>query len=288
MKKYLCHPYVSPLFGDFGGLPPLLIQAGEAEVLRDEITLLAHKASLAGVPVEHEIFEDCVHVFQAFLFLEASRRALQSQRQFVKVKLPTLATPKVLDVANMDAEIRSDAHKVDQQGIAEPTSLPASPTPSATNLPLEEEEEEDTDEDRFSDSSSTQAQKPTPPLDPSPSGPRDDFTPSHSSAPSTPRLSGTTTPRLSGTSTPPLLRNSAAKRPILRTYVSKDLLMTSNPASPVRKTHGRHQSTHFESREVDPALHIRSSSHPDLRLLLEQYEAEGPAHTTRLYSVQDD
>ena len=279
MKKYLCHPYVSPLFGDFSGLPPLLIQAGEAEVLRDEITLLAHKASLAGVPIEHEIFEDCVHVFQAFLFLEASRKALQSQRQFVKVKLPTLATPKVLDVASIDAEIRSDAHKVDQQGIAEPTSLPASPTPSATNSPLEgeeDEEEEDTDEDRFSDSSSQR--KTTPPLDPSPFGPRDDFIPSHSSAPSTPRISGT--------STPPL-RFSAQKRPILRSYVSRDLVMSSNPTSPVRKTHGRHQSGHFESREVDPALHIRSSSHPDLRLLLEQYEAEGPAHTTRLYSVTD-
>lgn len=58
--KYLTHPYVSPLFGKFEGLPPLLIQAGEAEVLRDEITLLAHKASQAGVVVEHEIFEDCV------------------------------------------------------------------------------------------------------------------------------------------------------------------------------------------------------------------------------------
>ena len=58
IHKYLTHPYVSPLFGDFAGLPPLLIQAGDAEVLRDEITLLAHKASLAGVAVEHELFED--------------------------------------------------------------------------------------------------------------------------------------------------------------------------------------------------------------------------------------
>ena len=48
MELYLTHPYASPLFGDFTGLPPLLIQAGESEVLRDEITLLAHKATLAG------------------------------------------------------------------------------------------------------------------------------------------------------------------------------------------------------------------------------------------------
>lgn len=60
MEKYLTHPYASPLFGDFSGLPPMLIQAGDAEVLRDEITLLAYKASLAGVKVRHELYEDAV------------------------------------------------------------------------------------------------------------------------------------------------------------------------------------------------------------------------------------
>lgn len=60
MEKYLTHPYASPLFGNFSGLPPMLIQAGDAEVLRDEITLLAYKASLAGVRVRHELYEDAV------------------------------------------------------------------------------------------------------------------------------------------------------------------------------------------------------------------------------------
>lgn len=87
IDKYLTHPYVSPLFGDMRGLPPLLIQCGDAEVLRDEITLLAHKASMAGVAVRHELYEDCVHVFQAFLFLDASRKALQSARHFVRTAL---------------------------------------------------------------------------------------------------------------------------------------------------------------------------------------------------------
>ena len=27
IKKYLTHPYASPLFGDFAGLPPMLVQA---------------------------------------------------------------------------------------------------------------------------------------------------------------------------------------------------------------------------------------------------------------------
>ena len=60
MEKYLTHPYASPLFGDFRGLPPMLVQSGDAEVLRDECTLLAHKATRAGVTVRHELYEDAV------------------------------------------------------------------------------------------------------------------------------------------------------------------------------------------------------------------------------------
>jgi len=33
----LCHPFVSPILGYLGGLPPLFIMAGDKEVLRDEI-----------------------------------------------------------------------------------------------------------------------------------------------------------------------------------------------------------------------------------------------------------
>ena len=106
IEKYLTHPYASrelphagsfvniadggfpkALFADLKGLPPLLIQCGDAEVLRDEGTLLAHKASSAGVSVRHELYEDCVHVFQAFLFLDASRKALQSARHFMRTAL---------------------------------------------------------------------------------------------------------------------------------------------------------------------------------------------------------
>ena len=69
MEKLIAHPYASPLFADLRGLPPLLIQAGDSEVLRDEITLLAHKARLAGVQVRHELYEDGVsdlHIFCAY------------------------------------------------------------------------------------------------------------------------------------------------------------------------------------------------------------------------------
>ncbi|EUC57357.1 lipase/esterase from carbohydrate esterase family CE10 protein, putative [Rhizoctonia solani AG-3 Rhs1AP] len=104
MKKYITHPYASPLFGDFKGLPPLLVQSGDSEVLRDEITLLAHKATLAGVDVRHELFEDAVHVFQMFPFLPATRRAFQNVRSFVKqLDAKSSTTPPAHSVASSDS-----------------------------------------------------------------------------------------------------------------------------------------------------------------------------------------
>ncbi|KIM31627.1 hypothetical protein M408DRAFT_235905 [Serendipita vermifera MAFF 305830] len=95
-NQYLTHPYASPLFGQMQGLPPLLIQSGDAEVLRDEAMLLAHKATLAGVKVRHEIYEDQVHVFQMFFFLDAAKKALIACNEFLQSLAddPSLSRPK--------------------------------------------------------------------------------------------------------------------------------------------------------------------------------------------------
>lgn len=85
----LTHPYASPLFGAFEGLPPLLIQSGEAEVLRDECGLLAHKARAAGVQVELEVYSDQVHVFQAFSFLPAAERAFSAAGHWIRAIIPS-------------------------------------------------------------------------------------------------------------------------------------------------------------------------------------------------------
>ncbi|KAH8835575.1 Alpha/Beta hydrolase protein [Flagelloscypha sp. PMI_526] len=109
-EEYLTHPYASPLFGDFKGLPPLLIQSGDAEVLRDEITLLAHKASLAGVHVQHELYEDAVHIFQIYPFLESARRSFISMREFVKDVFHDHA-PRALDSTaeqGLEKELEND------------------------------------------------------------------------------------------------------------------------------------------------------------------------------------
>jgi len=60
------NPYISPLYGDLSGLPPLLIQVGSAEAILDDSTRFAEKAKSAGVEVILDVWEDMVHVFQVF------------------------------------------------------------------------------------------------------------------------------------------------------------------------------------------------------------------------------
>lgn len=53
------HPYVSPIFAEsFEGLPPLLIQSGGCESLRDEINDLVSKIGATRTTlVHHEEYE---------------------------------------------------------------------------------------------------------------------------------------------------------------------------------------------------------------------------------------
>ena len=60
------HPYASPLYADLHGLPPLLIHVGDAEVILDDSTRLAARASEAGVDVSLEVWDEMPHVFPAF------------------------------------------------------------------------------------------------------------------------------------------------------------------------------------------------------------------------------
>lgn len=55
------HPLVSPTKGKLHGLPPLLIQISNAEVLHDDVVRFCRKASLSGVPVTLQVFEGLVH-----------------------------------------------------------------------------------------------------------------------------------------------------------------------------------------------------------------------------------
>lgn len=75
-------PGISPLFGDLSGLPPLLIQVGDAEVLLDDATRLHQAAQDAGVESSLHVFDEAFHVFQAVPDLPEAAEALDEMATF--------------------------------------------------------------------------------------------------------------------------------------------------------------------------------------------------------------
>jgi epsilon-lactone hydrolase len=68
-------PWMSPLYGDLHGLPPILIHAGGDEILRDDALAFAEKAAQAGVDVTVKIGVGLFHCYPvcAPLFPEATQ-----------------------------------------------------------------------------------------------------------------------------------------------------------------------------------------------------------------------
>jgi monoterpene epsilon-lactone hydrolase len=59
----LRNPLISPLYGDFTGFPPLLVQAGTREIDLSECVLLAQKARRQGVDVTLDVWDGMWHVW---------------------------------------------------------------------------------------------------------------------------------------------------------------------------------------------------------------------------------
>jgi acetyl esterase/lipase len=82
-------PHMSPLHGDYSGIPPLLMQVGGAEVLLDDSARVAERAKTAGVDVTLEVWADMPHVFQAFTgVLPESDQAIAVIGEFVRKQIP--------------------------------------------------------------------------------------------------------------------------------------------------------------------------------------------------------
>ena len=78
------NPYISPLFGDFTGFPPMLIQVGGYEMLLSDSRQVAKKAKKAGVKVRCTVYEGMFHVFQmAKGAIPESRRAWKEVWEFL-------------------------------------------------------------------------------------------------------------------------------------------------------------------------------------------------------------
>ncbi len=85
------HPYISPLYGDYRGLPPMLIHASHDEVLRDDAVRVAARARDAGVDVEMRLWHRVPHVWQFFpAVLPEAEQSLNDAATFIRTRVPGL------------------------------------------------------------------------------------------------------------------------------------------------------------------------------------------------------
>ncbi|MDO6459480.1 alpha/beta hydrolase [Granulosicoccaceae sp. 1_MG-2023] len=78
-------PLASPVFGDWQGAPPTLIQVGSEEVLLDDARRMAGKIMLDGGDAELQVYDGMPHVFQGFApKLGSAAEALHSAGQFLR------------------------------------------------------------------------------------------------------------------------------------------------------------------------------------------------------------
>jgi acetyl esterase/lipase len=75
-------PAASPIFGSQAGLPPLLIQAGSAELLLSDSERLAHAATDAGVDVTLHVADGLPHVYHGALHTPETASAIQQIADF--------------------------------------------------------------------------------------------------------------------------------------------------------------------------------------------------------------
>jgi epsilon-lactone hydrolase len=82
------NPFVSPLFAQLHGLPPIYIQAAGKDLLLSDSTRLRDQLKEVGSAVSLDVYEDMFHVWQAFwLFLADAKDANEKMGRWLAAKL---------------------------------------------------------------------------------------------------------------------------------------------------------------------------------------------------------
>jgi len=81
-------PYLSPLTADLSGLPPILIQAGEDEILLDDAKRFSQHALAAGVGLKMEIWPGMWHDWHVSVpELSEANQAIKKIAEYIKMKI---------------------------------------------------------------------------------------------------------------------------------------------------------------------------------------------------------
>ena len=78
-------PMVSPVFADFRGFPPMLVQVGSDELLLSEVRTLAQRARAGGVHVELQEWEGMFHAWHGFgVMMPEAKSAFSAIARFIR------------------------------------------------------------------------------------------------------------------------------------------------------------------------------------------------------------
>jgi epsilon-lactone hydrolase len=136
------HPLVSPVYADLSGLPPLLVQVSDSEVLLDDSRRVVANARQVGVEAMLRVWPGLPHVWQFFaIILPEARAALREAADFVRARLPSLITTLSADpsatmlsadlpIATLSADLSitaQSANRADSVVAVPEVALPVSP-----------------------------------------------------------------------------------------------------------------------------------------------------------------
>ena len=83
-EEELRKPTLSPIYGDFTGLPPVFLSASDTEVLLDDSGQLYEKLKKEGHPTELDIQHGVCHAFQIFPQMPEAKRSLRKAFAFIE------------------------------------------------------------------------------------------------------------------------------------------------------------------------------------------------------------
>jgi len=87
-KMPLRYPYISPIHASMHGLPPLMIQVGDDEILLDDSRVLVQRARAAGVDVSLSVWKGMWHVWHVFApTCREANEAIRDIGTFVRQRL---------------------------------------------------------------------------------------------------------------------------------------------------------------------------------------------------------
>jgi acetyl esterase/lipase len=82
------NPYVSPVFGDFKRVPPVLFQVGSPEVMLDDSRRAAARIRATGGSAEVEIWDGMPHGWQGLPFIPDAGRSIEHIADFIRTHVP--------------------------------------------------------------------------------------------------------------------------------------------------------------------------------------------------------